>query len=343
MPSRPSRSPPSPTPASVLALPARGWRSLSALRDLAFGLALIVGLSYLPGSITRDWSAPAQRALAIAHDIRSLLHDLVWDSAPGAGERPATWHTGPEHRPVTEPARPPAFPAAPAGLPHVAASFSAAKGMLYRQVYGDHRLCFDCGCAFDQDHRTELGSCGLSALSDTKRAQRIEIDHVFPAAQFGQSRPCWREPTAYTQCTTGGGRRLSGRECCERVDPTFAAAHNDLNNLVPAVGAINGQRSDYNWGMVSGGEQFGDCAIRVDADTRRVQPPAAVRGDIARIMFYMRDTYGFNLSHQDEQLYAAWNNADPPDAWEIERDQRISQIQGRGNRYVEDYHGGPRP
>jgi deoxyribonuclease-1 len=32
-------------------------------------------------------------------------------------------------------------------------------------------------------------------------------------------------------------------------------------------------------------------------------------------MFYMRDTYGFRLSRQDEQLYAVWNNADPPDAW----------------------------
>ena len=134
-----------------------------------------------------------------------------------------------------------------------------------------------------------------------------------------------------------GGPRLSGRACCERVDPTFETAHNDLHNLVPAVGAINGQRSDFNWGMVSGGTGFGACAIRIDPGTRRVQPPPAVRGDIARTMQYMSATYGFRLSRQDRQLYAAWSAADPPDAWEIERDRRIEGLQGRGNRFVEDY------
>ena len=44
-----------------------------------------------------------------------------------------------------------------------------------------------------------------------------------------------------------------------------------------------------------------------------------------------------HLSRQDRQLYAAWSAADAPDAWEIERDRRIAELQGRGNRFVEDY------
>ncbi len=60
-------------------------------------------------------------------------------------------------------------------------------------------------------------------------------------------------------------------------------------------------------------------------------------GDIARVMFYMADTYGFNLSRQDQQLYTAWSRQDPPDAWEVERTRRIKAIQGQGNRFVEDY------
>jgi deoxyribonuclease-1 len=235
----------------------------------------------------------------------------------------------------TTPATPTARPAAPAGLPHVATSFSAAKHLLYTQVYTGHRVSFYCGCAFDAQRVTELHGCGLGPLANEKRAQHVEADHIFPAAQFGQARPCWRDSAAFSQCTPRGQRPLTRRQCCEQVDPLFATAHNDLNNLVPAVGEINGKRSDYNWGRVSGGERFGDCAIRIDAGIRRVQPPPAVRGDIGRIMLYMRDTYGFNLSRQDEQLYVAWSNTDPPNAWEIERDQRISRIQGRGNRYVE--------
>ena len=77
--------------------------------------------------------------------------------------------------------------------------------------------------------------------------------------------------------------------------------------------------------------------IRIDASIRRVQPPDAVRGDIARTMLYMADTYGFRLSNQDRQLYTAWNRQDPPDEWEIERNRRIEQVQGFGNRYISDY------
>jgi deoxyribonuclease-1 len=54
-------------------------------------------------------------------------------------------------------------------------------------------------------------------------------------------------------------------------------------------------------------------------------------------MFYIPDTYRFNLSRQDEQLYTAWSRMDPPDAWEIERNRRIRAIQCKGNRFVKDY------
>ena len=62
-----------------------------------------------------------------------------------------------------------------------------------------------------------------------------------------------------------------------------------------------------------------------------------IQGDIARVMLYMADTYGFTLSRQDQQLFTAWSRQDPPDAWEIERNRRIKAIQGQGNRFVADY------
>ena len=63
-----------------------------------------------------------------------------------------------------------------------------------------------------------------------------------------------------------------------------------------------------------------------------MQPPARARGEIARTMLYMSNTYGFLLSDQAVKLYHAWNNEDPPTRWERERDSRIKLIQGRGNR-----------
>ena len=166
----------------------------------------------------------------------------------------------------------------------------------------------------------------MQALADKPRAQRIEAEHIFPAAQFGNFRPCWRSPQDFPACAKSDGKTLSGRACCQAVDPLFEAAHNDLFNLVPAVGEVNGKRSDFNWGMIPGEKrEFGTCNFEVDSSIRRVEPSETIQGDIARTMFYMADTYGFKLSRQDQQLYTAWSRQDPPDAWEIERDPHGSR------------------
>lgn len=79
--------------------------------------------------------------------------------------------------------------------------------------------------------------------------------------------------------------------------------------------------------------------MRVDASIRRVQRPAAFRGDIARIMLYMRDTYGFRIIRQDQRQYAACNDAPPcrMRGSEIERHNRIPRVLGKGNGSVEKY------
>jgi len=228
------------------------------------------------------------------------------------------------------------------GAPAIAAfthlpTFAEAKRSLFRRVYFDHRQTLYCDCRFDANRHVDLNSCGLAQLAGHTRAARIEVEHVFPAAQFGQSRACWRAPVNFPECIKPNGKARSGRECCLRVDPTFVAAHNDLQNLYPEDGYLNGRRSNWNWGMTTGGRTYGTCPMRFDASIRRVQPPPAIRGPIARTMLYMRDTYGFRLSRQDEQLFGAWNNEGPPDAWEIERNRRIRAIQGQGNGYVENY------
>jgi len=107
----------------------------------------------------------------------------------------------------------------------------------------------------------------------------------------------------------------------------FNAAHNDLFNLVPAVGEVNGKRSDFNWGMIPGEKcAFGACNFEVDPSIRRVEPPETVQGDIARTMFYMADTYGFRLSRQDEQLYTAWSRMPALKKWPLVRCLALSDI-----------------
>ena len=192
----------------------------------------------------------------------------------------------------------------PDGLPATAQSFETAKKWLYERVYYDHPKTFYCDCDYarspGQPGQVDMQRCGLKPRQDPARAQRLEAEHVFPAAQFGNFRRCWREPAQFPACVRDNGKVLTGRECCQQVDPLFEAAHNDLYNLFPAEGEINGDRRDYNWGMVanSASGDYGRCLFKVDASNRRAEPPDRVKGDIARAMFYMSET--LSLIHISE-------------------------------------------
>ena len=63
----------------------------------------------------------------------------------------------------------------------------------------------------------------------------------------------------------------------------------------------------------------------------RVEPGAAVRGDLARIYLAMDAGSGIGLTSEERQQFEAWSAADPPDGWEIERDERIREVEGAGN------------
>lgn len=139
---------------------------------------------------------------------------------------------------------------------------------------------------------------------------------------FGRQRQCWQD---------------GGRDNCRRNDTVFRMAEADLHNLVPAIGEVNGDRSNMRFGMVNTPvHEYGACDVSVSFEERTFQPPPHHRGDIARTYWYMRDTYGIEISRQQQQLFTAWANLDPMDEWELERNRRIAAIQGNGNPYVSD-------
>ncbi|MBV0931758.1 endonuclease [Marinobacterium weihaiense] len=210
-------------------------------------------------------------------------------------------------------------------------SFYSAKKILSREVYqSDDRVTFYCGCRFDEQpipgkpERTRLApdaaSCGLLPRKNANRAARIEWEHVMPAWEFGHQLQCWQQ---------------GGRKAC-RKDPVFKKMEADLYNLVPAVGELNGDRSNFRFGMIPGEPRlYGRCDFEVDFQGRVAEPPPHVRGDVARTYFYMADRYGVRLSRKQLQLFRAWAAEDPVDAVEQRRARRIQAIQGHANPFVE--------
>lgn len=200
-------------------------------------------------------------------------------------------------------------------------SFSKAKKLAAR-VYKDNQTTFYCGCDYRVERkklRTDLDSCGYNPRKNRKRASRIEWEHVVPAWQLGHQLQCWQN---------------GGRKAC-RKDKTFRVMEADMHNLVPAIGEVNGDRSNFHFAQMEGEpRRYGRCDFEVDFKRRRAEPAPAVRGDIARIYFYMQSEYGFRLSKQQRRLLESWHRSDPVDAWERTRDRRIEKIQGNRNPWV---------
>lgn len=206
-------------------------------------------------------------------------------------------------------------------------SFSSAKKILGTKIYKDTDDTFYCGC--DMYYADKKGKpwltpshneCGFEPRKQEKRAARIEWEHVVPAWYFGHQRQCWQE---------------GGRSNC-RHDDYFETMEADLHNLVPAIGEVNGDRSNYSLTMVSSNisPQYGQCDMKVDFKSKKAQPTASVRGDIARVYFYMATQYGLKLSKQDIQVYTAWHNFDPVDSDEKRIHNLKAKYQGHSNPYV---------
>jgi deoxyribonuclease-1 len=60
-----------------------------------------------------------------------------------------------------------------------------------------------------------------------------------------------------------------------------------------------------------------------------VEPPPSVRGDVARIWFYMAEIYSVPLTTEQRTHLARWSRADPVDDWQLLRDERIEAEQFR--------------
>lgn len=213
-------------------------------------------------------------------------------------------------------------------LPSIAApqSFEKAKIELRQTVYHDRNDDGDlyCGCDWQwmgrSGGRVDLASCGYEVRADRNRAQRIEWEHVVPAWVLGYQRQCWQS---------------GGRENCMRTDPVFRVMEADMHNLSPSIGEVNGDRSNYQFGMLpSTRQQYGACSTKTDFKQRLTEPRDAVKGQVARIYFYMHDRYGLSMSRQQQQLLMAWNRMYPVSDWERERDRRIARSMGHHNPFV---------
>lgn len=66
------------------------------------------------------------------------------------------------------------------------------------------------------------------------------------------------------------------------------------------------------------------------------EPCDSHKGNVARAMFYFAIRYKKGLSSSQEKLFRKWNKLDPVDQSEIIRNDRIENIQGNRNPFIDD-------
>ena len=116
----------------------------------------------------------------------------------------------------------------------------------------------DCGY-MPRNKKTKTGK-------PNSRAERIEWEHIVPLH--------------YLERPSSVGPKVDERPV---EKSKLKAMEADLHNLVPAIGEINGDRSNFIFSEIRGEERvYGNCDFEVNFPKRLVEPRPGVRGDIAR-------------------------------------------------------------
>ena len=208
----------------------------------------------------------------------------------------------------------------------VPTSWNATKNAASDEIYFDQTATFYCGCEMtshddsDGSGNVDHTACGYEGPdTHSHRADRLEWEHVVPASLM---------PARYFRCWVDEGRDHCERNSQESRDMIF-----DLHNLVPSVGQVNALRSNDRYGEIEGEErEFGSCTVE---DQKGLFEPADdQRGDVARVWLYMNWKHGVEIPEDELRMFIRWTVTDPVSEWEIERDKRITAIQGNSNPWV---------
>lgn len=146
----------------------------------------------------------------------------------------------------------------------------------------------------------------------------LNVEHVYAASWMA----------AHLGCGT--------RQQCRQTSARFNHMEADLHNLYPSLANINRARSNYLFANIPGeAREFGECNFERSTANRVAEPRPVARGNAARSVFYMAEEYGLPIDPSMVDLLKQWNRNDPPSCHEFRRNNRIEELQGTRNRFID--------
>ena len=179
-----------------------------------------------------------------------------------------------------------------------------ASGLFWTQLYADGGWTLYCGEQFTADRRTTTGKA-------------VGIEHIYSVDAMLNLLGC-----------------RTRAECRARPDGRFAKMEADMHNLYPDWQALVIYRNSREFGLVEGEYwRFDDCDVEWSSGTFEPRPIA--RGNVARALLYMHETYQVPLDAATLDVLRAWHAEDPPSRQERLRNDAIQKLQGRRNPWID--------
>jgi endonuclease I len=117
----------------------------------------------------------------------------------------------------------------------------------------------------------------------------------------------------------------------------------DLHHLYPADSKANSIRGNDDFADVSNDSgkltniscnisKFGSS---VTSSTDGFEPPLTHKGNVARALFYFSVRYKISIPKNEEDVLRRWDELDPVDQEEYDRNEAIEQVQDNRNPFID--------
>ena len=155
----------------------------------------------------------------------------------------------------------------------------------------------------------------------------IEVDRKWDGTKTWNKEHCWPQSLGWFGTEVGAG--------------------SDAHHIRPTDSTINSKRSSHKYGevpdgsFVVSGKATGYVTTKSRYKNGIFEPRDEVKGDVARILFYLMiryneaDSYKLTTVATSVEMLLRWNEADPVDSWEMNRNNVIEGIQGNRNPFID--------
>lgn len=195
-------------------------------------------------------------------------------------------------------------------ISHVNLGYDGARKVLFGKIHlksnGNGYFIEDVYC------NKKFGGDSQVGPNAIPNQNKINCEHTWPQSKFSGQFPKDLQKADLHHLYPTDSRANSIRGNLE-----FADVASDDGSLAEDNCTI----SKFGTSVVSGGDFF--------------EPPTAHKGNVARALFYFSVRYKLPISKDQEMFLRKWNEIDPPDQDEINRNEIIYQVQRDRNPFID--------